>query len=101
MAIIEGLKREGINVQSTKEAGNLGAKDEEQFEYANTQKACIFTHDDDFLKIAAKWHKEGREHYGVIYISQQRAHIGHCIKRIKLLWDKLSSEDMKNHIEFL
>lgn len=64
-------------------------------------KAAIFTHDDDFLKLAVKWSEEGGNHWGIIYAHQQHRNIGECIKRLRLLADILSAEDMKNHIEFL
>ncbi|MCS3917705.1 hypothetical protein Q2T83_14505 [Fervidibacter sacchari] len=40
--------------------------------YACQQKAVIFTHDADFLKIAHQWVKQGREHWGVIYAHQRK-----------------------------
>jgi hypothetical protein len=39
--------------QVHRETGNLGLTDEEQLVYACKQKAAIFTHDTDFLRIAA------------------------------------------------
>lgn len=101
IAITEGLKRRGIEAWSAKDTGNLAMTDEEQLSYATQIKAAIFTHDDDFLKLAIKWSDEGREHWGVIYTHQQYRSVGECIKRLRLLADILSAEDMKNHIEFL
>jgi len=100
IAITEGLKRRGIKAWSAKESGNLAMTDEEQLSYATQNKAVIFTHDDDFLKLAIKWSEEGKKHWGIIYAHQQHRSIGECIKRLRLIVDILSAEDMKNHIEF-
>ena len=59
IAIAEGLKRRGVNAFSARDKGNLGLTDEEQLIYAGKEKAAIFTHDTDFLRIAARWMKEG------------------------------------------
>ncbi|MBC8520960.1 MAG: DUF5615 family PIN-like protein [Methanomicrobia archaeon] len=50
VAIVEGLKRRGVDAFSARDAGNLGLTDEEQLEFAVKNRAVIFTHDVDFLK---------------------------------------------------
>ena len=100
-AIVNGLRRRGIEVLSTHEAGNIGITDEDQLEYAVAQQACLFTHDDDLLTIADHWQKIGKEHSGIIFVHQERLTIGEIIRRVKLIVDILSPEEMKNHIEFL
>jgi predicted nuclease of predicted toxin-antitoxin system len=53
VAVAEGLRRRGIEAWSARDAGKLGMSDEEeQLNYACQQRAVIFTHDADFLKIA-------------------------------------------------
>lgn len=98
IAIAEGLKRRGIDAWSAKDVGKLGQTDEEQLRYAVREKAVIFTHDDDFLTMVSK---SNREHYGVIYVHQQKLPLGECIRRVKNLVETKSVEEMQNHIEFL
>jgi len=100
-AIVNGLRRRGVEVQSAHEAGNLGITDEEQLAYAIAQQACLFTHDDDLLTIADHWQKIGKEYFGIIFVHQEKLSIGEIIRQIKLIVDILSQEEMKNHIEFL
>lgn len=69
--------------------------------YACQQKAVIFTHDADFLKIAHQWVKQGSEHWGVIYAHQRKFSIGECIRRLLLYALVMEPEDMRNRIEFL
>jgi predicted nuclease of predicted toxin-antitoxin system len=100
VAIADGLKRRGVEAFSARDAGNLGLTDEEQLIYAGKEKVSIFTHDTDFLQIAARWMEEGRTHHGIIYCHQKRYSIGECVRRLRVLTAVLSSEDMVNHIEF-
>jgi len=101
VAIVEGLKRRGVDSFSARDAGELGLTDEEQLIFANEENATIFTHDTDFLRIAAKWIEEGRSHHGIIYCHQKDYTIGECIRRLKILATILTREDMMNHVEFL
>jgi len=101
VAIAEGLKRRGVEAFSARDTRNLGLTDEEQLIYATKEKVTIFTHDTDFLQIAARWLDEGRTHRGIISCHQKRYLIGECIRRLRALTAVLSSEDMVNHIEFL
>jgi len=45
------LRRHGIDVTTTPEAGLLGALDQEQVAYASLEGRVIFTQDGDFLGI--------------------------------------------------
>ena len=101
VAIAEGLKRRGVDAFSARDMGNLGLTDEEQLVYARDNKAVLFTHDTDFLRLAVKWIEEEKNHYGVIYCRQKDYGIGECIRRLKFLATILTAEDMSNHIEFL
>jgi predicted nuclease of predicted toxin-antitoxin system len=101
VAIAEGLKRRGVDAFSARDTGNLGLTDEEQFVYALRERVSIFTHDTDFLQIAARWLNEGRTHQGIIYSHQTRYSIGECVRRLRMLTAVLSSEEMVDHIEFL
>jgi predicted nuclease of predicted toxin-antitoxin system len=99
--IAEGLKRRGVDAFSARDAGNLGLTDEEQLIYAGEEKLTIFTHDTDFLQIAARWLDEGRTHQGIIYCHQKRYLVGECVRKLRMLTAMLSSKDMVNHVEFL
>jgi predicted nuclease of predicted toxin-antitoxin system len=101
VAITDGLKRRGLDAFSARDAGNLGLTDEEQLIYASREKACIFTHDTDFLQIAAGWTEKGRTHHGIIYCHQKSYTLGDLIRKLRTLSTVLSSEDMVDRIEFL
>jgi predicted nuclease of predicted toxin-antitoxin system len=101
VAIAQGLQRRGIEAFSARDFDKLGLTDEEQLIFARDEKATIFTHDTDFLRIAAQWIDERRTHFGVIYCHQNAYRIGDCIRNLRILATVLTQEDMINHIEFL
>jgi predicted nuclease of predicted toxin-antitoxin system len=95
-AIVEGLKRRGVNVFSAKDLGKLGLTDEEQLKTATQKQAVIFTCDADFLRIALY-----KPHYGIIYVHQQKLTVGECIKRLKIISQTRTAQEMQNQIHFL
>lgn len=99
--IAEGLRRRGIKVISAIEKGMIGASDIEHFKYASDMQAVIFTHDHHFLEIAKTLTKEGKDHWGVIFVEMNKMSVGECIRRLALYADILTPDEMKNQIEFL
>ena len=81
---------------SARNLGKLGLTDEEQLEIAIQKEAVILTNDADFIKIAI--HKK---HFGIIYVHQRKLTIGECIKRLKIITETKTAEQMKNQIIFL
>ena len=96
VAVVEGLRRRGIDVLSTQEAGMLGTSDEQQLDLAISQGRVIFTQDDDFLRL----HAQGVSHSGIVYTHQQTP-IGEIIRGLMLICQILEVEEMRNHVEFL
>jgi len=73
----------------------------ESVDIAIDNKAVLFTHDTDFLGLAARWIEDDKIHSGIIYSHQNDYGIGECIRRLKFFATILTAEDMINHIEFL
>jgi predicted nuclease of predicted toxin-antitoxin system len=96
IAVVDGLRRRGIDTLSAKDAGNLGLSDEEQIIYAKANNFVIVTHDADFLSLA-----RDSEHKGIVFVHQQKYSIGALIRNLKLLWDVAEQKGMENHVEFL
>ena len=96
VAVVEGLRRRGIDVLSTQEAGMLGASDEQQLDLASSQGRVIFTQDDDFLRL----HVQGVSHSGIVYTHQQTP-IGEIIRGLMLVCQVLEASEMQGHVEFL
>ena len=95
-AVVNGLRRRGVDVLTVKEADMLGASDEEHLALAKSQGRVIFTQDDDFLRL----HDRGINHSGIVYTSQQTS-IGDIIRGLMLINQVLDTSEMLNHVEFL
>lgn len=74
----------------------MGISDEKQLETAILNKAVIFTHDVDFLRIAAK-----KPHFGIIYVPQRKLSIGECVKKLKVIAETTRQEELYNKVVFL
>ena len=96
-AIAEGLRRHGIDVTTTPEAGLIGVSDETQVAYALTNGRVIFTQDGDFLGI----HRAGLPHHGIAYCPMESRSVGQILQSLVDLWEILEPEDMMGQLEFL
>lgn len=95
-AVAIGLRRRGIDTETTVEAGLRSAADVEHLDYALERGRVIFTHDDDYLALAAS----GRHHAGIVYCKQGSRTIGQMIEFLQLLHLCMTPEDMHDHVEF-
>ena len=96
-AVAEGLRRRGIDVSTTPEAGLMGVSDEAQVAFALAQQRIIFTHDDDLLRL----HQTKINHLGIVYCHQGSRSIGELIKALSLIWEWVDPEDMVGQVEFI
>lgn len=95
--IAGALRRHGIDVTTTVEAGLRTAGDKEHFEFAGQETRVIVTHDDDFLRMAGK----SPEHAGIAYCHLEARTIGEIIRSLILIYEVLSPDEMKGHVEYL
>ena len=96
-AIAEGLRRRGVDVTTTPEAGLLQASDERQIAYALALGRVIFTQDRDFLKL----HAASVPHPGIAYCDKDTLGIGEIITMLVLIWELYEPEYMANRVEFI
>ncbi len=81
-AVINGLRKRGIDVLTTMAAGNAGKSDEEQLEFAAAQRRCIYTFNvRDFARLHGEFLSQGRDHAGIVMIPDQRYSVGEKIRR--------------------
>ena len=96
-AVADGLRRRGIDVTTTPEAGLLGAGDPNHVAFALAQGRVIFTNDDDFLRL----HDMGVEHAGIACCHQQSRSVGEIIRGLELIWNVLEPDEMRRRVEFI
>lgn len=63
-AIVDGLRRRGIDVLTTREAGMRGSSDAAQLARAQADGRVMVSQDDDFLRL----HAQGTKHSGIVYV---------------------------------
>lgn len=97
-AISKGLKKRGHQVLMTSEAERSGLSDREHLEFAKTNNYVIVTADQDFLRLAAE---DDVKHPGIIFLTHVEISPGKVIREIGKIVENFTSEDMKNHIEFI
>ncbi|HKZ49399.1 MAG TPA: DUF5615 family PIN-like protein [Candidatus Nanoarchaeia archaeon] len=98
IAVVEALKRRGINATSARDEGKLGLADEEQLKFAVQKKAVILTHDPDFLRLVVK---KVLQHWGIFFAEKRKLSIGTIVRKIELFASTARADDLKNRIEFL
>ena len=95
-AVVDGLRRRGVEVLTCQEASLLGTPDVDHLTYATEQGCVIFSQDDDFLRL----HMAGISHAGIVY-AHQRTPIGVVIQGLSLIHEVLEPQEMINHVEFI
>ena len=75
----------------------MGATDLAHIEFAASSGRVLVTQDDDFLRLHAK----GVAHAGIAYCQQQSMSAGEILRRLILIHDLLSLEEMAGKVEFL
>jgi len=95
--VAAGLRRRNIDVTTTADAALTGATDSAQLEFAAPSRRVMVTHDSDFLRL----HARGVTHAGIAYCRQGSMSPGEVLRRLILIHDLLSPEEMAGRVEFL
>jgi hypothetical protein len=89
------IRRRGFDALSAYEAGNATLDDEDQLEYAASQRRAILTcNARHFAPLFEKWWETGRKHYGVI-VSEQIP-LGEMLRRVIRLLNTVNADEMEN-----
>lgn len=96
-AVAQGLRRRGIDITTTADAGLLGANDTDLIAFAVSDGRVIVSNDHDLLRL----HDQGVEHPGIAYGHQQSRTIGETIRALELIWEILDPEEMRNRVQFI
>ena len=96
-AIAEGLRRRGVDVTTTAEAGLEGVSDERQLAFAHAQGRVFVTRDQHFLVM----HSQGVAHEGIVFWHSKHQNIGQLVLDLVLLWRAATAEEMRGRVEYL
>ena len=95
--VAAGLRRRSIDVTCSTEVGLAGARDFEQLDFATRSGRVLVTHDADFLRL----HSAGSVHAGIAYCHQGSLTVREILRRLVLIHDVLTPDEIANRIEFL
>jgi predicted nuclease of predicted toxin-antitoxin system len=95
--IAAALRRHGVDVTTTPQAGLRTANDDEHLTYAKTQRRVTVTDDVDFLRLAAS----DPAHPGIVICRRQFLSVREIIRGLILIYEALTPEEMVGHVEFI
>jgi len=90
------LRRYGIGITTTNEAGLRTLDDSIQIEFMRQERRVIVTRDKDFLRFASR----SSDHPGIVFLSYQLT-VGEIIDGLILIYEVLSPEEIAGRVEFL
>jgi len=96
-AVAEGLRRRGVDVTTTLEAGLAGASDEEQLAFAAGEERVLVTRDRHSLVLDS----DRIAHAGIAFWHPKRRDIGQLVLDLVLLWRAVTAEEMRARVEYL
>lgn len=97
LGIAKALDRRGIDALTAQQADMLNVDDDEHLQFAASQGRVIFTQDDDYLD--PRWTGE-INHSGIAYAHQSMP-MRQIIDGLILIYEAMTEEEMKNHVEYL
>ena len=95
-AVAEGLRRRGLDVTTSTDAGLIGARDEDQLAFGLAESRTVVTRDADLLRLSS----QGVAHAGVVFWTERRS-IGQLISALDLLELEYTAEEMFGRTVFL
>ena len=95
-AIATALRRAGIDVTTTIEAGLRTRDDEAHLQFARTEERVIVTRDQDFLRFAA----QKSDHYGIVFYTANQT-MREIIEGLILISEVMTPKDMIGNVEYL
>ena len=97
LGVAKALAKRSVDALTAQAAGMLEVDDSEHLQFAALQGRVIFTQDDDYLD--EQW--TGKiKHHGIAYTHQSTS-IRQIIDGLILIYEAMTEEEMKNHVEYL
>jgi predicted nuclease of predicted toxin-antitoxin system len=96
-SIADGLRKRGVDVTTAADAQLVGSDDRDHLSFSVAENRIIVTHDDDFLKLAAR----GEPHAGIAYCRSQTRSIGEIVEYLAMMSECLTPDEMNGRVEFL
>ena len=101
--LVQALRSKGIYVRTVRVERKLGLSDEEHLLYAAEQGRVIYRFNRrDYMALHTTFLQKGISHAGIILAPERsRYSVGEQLRRIMLIIEAKSAEEMKNQALFL
>ncbi len=96
-AVIDQLRRRGIDVTTPDDAGLSGESDEDELAFAHAEHRVMVTRDTDYLRL----HTRGTPRSGIIFYRDYSRIIGRLVAVLTHLHRQRSAESMMGTVEYL
>jgi predicted nuclease of predicted toxin-antitoxin system len=95
-AIATALRRAGIDVTTTNEAGLRAKDDEAHLQFARAEGRVIVTRDQDFLRLAGGT----LDHFGIVFYTGNQS-IREIIEGLILIYEVMLPDEIVGRVEYL
>jgi hypothetical protein len=100
--VVAGLAGRGIDAITSAQAGLGSQPDAEHVAFCAAAGRTIVTGDSgDFARIHAALMRDGQHHAGIIVAPPHRHSIGDRIRRLSLIWETTTAEQMVDVLDYL
>lgn len=100
-SVVTGLRKRGVDVLTSLEAGTIEETDETQLAFATAEGRAIYSFNvGDFCDLNFRWLSRAQARAGIILAHQDQFSVGEQIRRLVRLVSTLSAAEMKNRLEF-
>lgn len=100
VAVAEMLKARGFQAVTTRDAGGLGAMDEDQLHYAVSHQMALLTHNRaDFEALHRRYLVADREHWGLIIAARRRPPL--LVAHLLRLLNRLTVDEIRNQLFYI
>ncbi|MBE0608959.1 MAG: DUF5615 family PIN-like protein [Dehalococcoidia bacterium] len=90
------------DVVTTLEAGNAGLSDEDQLGYCARQgRAIVTANQADFARLHRDWMSSGREHAGIIILTDQRAAPEVIVAKLRRILSLRDARAMRSSVLYI
>jgi predicted nuclease of predicted toxin-antitoxin system len=96
--IIRGLRSRNVDVITALEDGRDATDDTDVFRRSSELGRVLLSHDEDVLRIAEHFLRDGVEFAGLVYVHLLNTTIGNCIADLELIDQCQSAEEYVNYI---
>lgn len=100
-AIVAELQLRGVDVLTAQTDATTQFRDSQLLARATSLTRALFSQDEDLLRVASQWQRDGTPFAGVIYAHQLRVTIGQCVADLELIAKSTDADEWISRVEFL